>query len=219
MGTSSAEEGQAQKGRFQMLLYTSSAGRLGMLVLARVKKAIFSLDRRQWEKAKGWGGRSHRGAALARPHGGWGWLSSSPEALDLRLLVAALAPDLVHVLGCRPQHLLHPLLLQLLLMRLSRNGGQVSPARPRRQPEPGQDGLTCFSACLRRSRKRSSSRTQAGSSLRPCCRASSSWPFSSRSTCSSRSSRARRVRDTCRSSSRSREVRRRPSRLLKGTGG
>ena len=28
---------------FEMLLYTSSAGRLGMLVFARVKKAIFSL--------------------------------------------------------------------------------------------------------------------------------------------------------------------------------
>lgn len=32
-----------------MLLYTSSAGRLGMLLFARVKKAIFSLKAQQRE--------------------------------------------------------------------------------------------------------------------------------------------------------------------------
>lgn len=79
--------------------------------------------------------------------------------------------------------------------------------------------FTCFSACFRSRRKRSSSRTQAGSSLWPCCLACSSWAFSSRSTRSSCASRACRVRDTCRSSSRSRDVRRRPSRPLACTGG
>lgn len=44
----------------------------------------------------------------------------SPEGLDLGDLFAALASDLVDVLGCCPQHLLHPLLLQLLLMSLSK---------------------------------------------------------------------------------------------------
>lgn len=35
---------KTQEGKyFEMLLYTSSAGRSGMLVFARVKKAIFSL--------------------------------------------------------------------------------------------------------------------------------------------------------------------------------
>lgn len=43
-----------------------------------------------------------------------------PEGLDLRNLFAALAPDLVDVLGCCPHHLLHPLLLQLLLTSLNR---------------------------------------------------------------------------------------------------
>lgn len=43
-----------------------------------------------------------------------------PEGLDLRDLFAALAPDLVDVLRCCPHHLLHPLLLQLLLMSLNR---------------------------------------------------------------------------------------------------
>lgn len=79
--------------------------------------------------------------------------------------------------------------------------------------------FTCFSACLRSSRKRSSSWTQAGSSFWPCCLAFSSCVFSSRSTRSSCASRACRVRDTCRSSSRSREVRSSPSRPLTGTGG
>lgn len=39
-----------------MLLYTSSAGRLGMLVFARVKKAIFSLKTHQRETTRrsGW---------------------------------------------------------------------------------------------------------------------------------------------------------------------
>lgn len=83
----------------------------------------------------------------------------------------------------------------------------------------GGQSLTCFSACLRRSRKRSSSWTQAGSSLWPCCLAVSSCVFSSRSTRSSCVSRACRVRDTCRSSSRSRDVRRSPSRPLTCTGG
>lgn len=79
--------------------------------------------------------------------------------------------------------------------------------------------FTSFSACLRRSLNRSSSWTQAGSCLWPCCLAFSICDFSSRRTRSSWSSRACRVRDTCRSNSRSREVRRRPSRLLTWTGG
>lgn len=41
-----------------MLLYTSSAGRLGMLVFARVKKAIFSLETQQQEEP---GGLDRRG--------------------------------------------------------------------------------------------------------------------------------------------------------------
>jgi len=83
---------------------------------------------------------------------------------------------------------------------------------------PGRS-FTCFSACLRRRRKRSSSWTQAGSSRRPCCRAFSSCSFSSRSTRSSCASRDCRVRDTCRSISRSMDVRSRPSRPLSCRGG
>lgn len=164
----------------------------------------------------------------------------SPEGLHLGDLFAALAPDLVDILRRRPQHLLHPLLLQLLLVGLRRRRGNVRrrrrgnvrrrflPKHPHPPPPPHplppsgwveEVQLTCFSACLRRRRKRSSPRTQAGSSLWPCCLAFSSWALSSRSTCNSWSNRAWRVRDTCRSSSRSKEVRSRPSRPLMGTGG
>lgn len=45
-------------------------------------------------------------------------LPSLPEGLDLGDLFATLSPDFVDVLGCRPHHLLHPLLLQLLLLSL-----------------------------------------------------------------------------------------------------
>lgn len=42
-----AERGKTEGEHFEMRLYTSSAGRLGMLVFVRVKKAIFSLKTRQ----------------------------------------------------------------------------------------------------------------------------------------------------------------------------
>lgn len=102
---------------------------------------------------------------------------------------------------------------------INTKGGERVEKKKLSDVTPGVRWLTCFSACLRRSRKRSSSWTQKGSSLRPCCRACSSCAFSSRSTWSSCDSRACRVRDTCRSSSRSREVRRRLSRPLICSGG
>lgn len=49
----------------------------------------------------------------------------SPEGLDLGDLFAALASDLVDVLGRCPQHLFHTLLLQLLLMSLSKKYSNV----------------------------------------------------------------------------------------------
>ncbi len=75
-------------------------------------------------------------------------------------------------------------------------------------------GLTCLSVCLSNKRKRSSSCTHVGRTCWPCCRALSNCSFSSRSTRSSSFSRLCRVRVTCKSSSRSREVRRSPSRPL-----
>lgn len=93
-----------------MLLYTSSAGRSGMLLFTRVKKAIFSLE--QTHNTAHQNPESLAGATS---------VTSScfpPEGLDLGDLFAALSPDFVDVLGCRPHHLLHPLLLQLLLLGL-----------------------------------------------------------------------------------------------------
>lgn len=207
-----AERGKTEGEHFEMRFYTSSAGRLGMLVFVRVKKAIFSLKTRPrgepgevWSIVEMW--NKHQDRCLTWRSGLRGPLCGSgpwscgrpwqPPSASFPPASPAAAPRESEgkVFKCDP-----------ILTRPP-------------QPPPLLSPLTCFSARLRRSRNRSSSRTQAGSSLWPCCLAFSNWLFSSRSTCSSWSNRACRVRDTCRSSSRSKEVRKRLSRPLTGTGG
>lgn len=207
-----------------MLLYTSSAGRLGMLVFARVKKAIFSLKTHQQEEP----GEVWSNTMLSHKHLEeqcyWKplshlkvWTSGTSLRLWPLILWTSLAAAL-SIFSTRFSCSCSSWVWARSIQIWSNPNPTASVLMPS-CTHTAENPLTCFSACLRRSRNRSSSRTQAGSSLWPCCLAFSNWVFSSRSTCSSWSNRACRVRDTCRSSSRSKEVRKRLSRPLTGTGG
>lgn len=72
----------------------------------------------------------------------------SPEGLDFGHLFAALAPDLVDVLCCCPQHLSHPLLLQLLLVSLSQKRSSVTPSWPQRLRSGRQKSTHLFLSLL-----------------------------------------------------------------------
>lgn len=240
-----------------MLLYTSSAGRSGMQVFARVKNAIFSLKPHtangdiiivrdevatfklphEWICGGDGAFRTWRSAPRGPLCGsglwscGRPWLRpssfsppASPAAAPLeseenktRVFIPA---GQLYCDSKERKKVERPLEDYLFHLHIESKRGHRNCNMWTEAPLWTLGGkFTCFSACLRSSRKRSSSWTQAGSSFWPCCLAFSSCVFSSRSTRSSCASRACRVRDTCRSNSRSREVRSSPSRPLTGTGG
>lgn len=119
-----------------MFLYTSSAGRSGMLVLARVKNAIFSLESHERSQRSPGGQRQQVSETLP------------PEGLHLGDLFATLASDLVDVLGCCPHHLLHPFLLQLLLLGLMSREEMMNWPRESRSPVCAQTAVHLFLSLL-----------------------------------------------------------------------